>query len=149
MRYQQQVRHTSAFDAVRQEIGATVRHLIVATFLSIVLSAVLVEAVGMAITWAPPALPTHLAAGVVALALGYAAAVTVLFRALLRGIGRSAGWVTSEIEDATERMLHDGSRQHASGGTASMALAVPTTGTSPTQPLATLEHGMMAGIRAK
>lgn len=145
----QQMRHTGALGFVRHEIGATVRHLITATFLSIILGAVLVEATGMALTWTPPSLPTHLAAGVVALALGYAAAVTVLFRALLRGIERSAEWVTGEIEDATERVLHEGSQRHASSNMAHVVSATPSTGSTPTRPLSTLAEGVMSGIRSK
>lgn len=145
---QQPMRHPSVIGSVRHEIGATVRHVILVTLLTVVISALCVEAVGMALTWMLPTLPTHLAAGVIALALGYAAAVTILFQAVLRGIGQSAEWVTGEIEGATERILHDGSRQHAPASATPGAHVIPPTSPIPTRPLSTLGYGVMAGIHA-
>ena len=147
MRQQQQLRHASVFGFVRHEIGATLRHLIAAALLSALISAAIVEGVSISLTRTPPLLPTHLAAAIVALALGYAAAVTVLFRALLRGIGRSAEWVTSEIEEATERILHDGSQRLSPGGSERAAPASSASTSKPTRPVSTLEDGVMAGIR--
>lgn len=148
MRNQQQTRHLSVVGIMRQEIGATARHLIAATLLSVVISALVVEGVSVALTGTVPALPTHLAAGVVAVALGYAVAITVLFRAVLRGIGRGAGWVTSEFEVAAERVLHDGSPRVSSERGVHAMPTPPFAASNPTGAATMLEDGVIAGIRS-
>ncbi|HEV2238799.1 MAG TPA: hypothetical protein VGR57_19225 [Ktedonobacterales bacterium] len=128
------------------------RHLIVAVLLALALGAIAVEAVGAALTQAWPALPTHVAAGVVALLAGYAAAVTVLFRALLRAIGHSAEWVTNEIEQATSRILHENEPSPLAGRgrvhAGTVVSATPPPAPSRTAG-ATLEDGVIAGLRAE
>jgi hypothetical protein len=152
---QQLIPHPSVLGFVRQEIGQAMRHLITAVLLAIVCGALAVEAVSIALTHALPALPTHLAAGVVALTAGYAAAITVLFRVLLRAIGSSAEWVTNEIEQATRRVLHEGEpspihgrAQMYSGSVVDSAVMTPAPHGSAKPAGATLEDGVIVGLRA-
>ncbi len=151
MRQQTQHRHVRGF--VRQEIGAAMRHLLVALLVSVVGSAIAIESGAILLTGQAPTVATHITATIVAFALGYATAMTVLFRALLRGIRRGAAWVTNEFEETTRRILHfdDGQTQEKTQQ-AAMVTAVNTA----SSPLAsernlarhasTLEDGMLAGI---
>jgi hypothetical protein len=151
MRQQTQHRHLLGF--VRQEIGAAMRHLIVALLVSVVGSAIAIESGAILLTRQAPTLATHITATIVAFALGYATAMTVLFRALLRGIGRGAEWVTNEFEETTRRILHfDGGQTQER----TQQVAMGTVVTAAPMPLAsernlarhasTLEDGMLAGI---
>jgi hypothetical protein len=149
---QQQSTHPHVLGLVRQEIGHALLHLIVAVLLAIALGAIAVEAVGAALTQAWPTLPTHLAAGVVALMAGYAAAVTVLFGALLRAIAHSVEWVTNEIEQATSRILHE-NEPSPLAGRARMYAGTVVNASPPPAPAhtvgTTLEDGVIAGFRAE
>ena len=151
---QQQPLHPNVLGFVRQEIGQAVRHLILAVLLAIVFGLLAVEVVSIVVTHAWPAVPTHLAAAGFALMAGYADALTVLFRALLRAIGRSAEWVTDEVERATKRVLHEGEpsplggRQRLYAEHVVDATAAPEAPAAPAQRAGpTLEDGVVAGLR--
>jgi hypothetical protein len=149
---QQQVTHPNVLGLVRQEIGHAMLHLIAAVLLAIALSAIAVEAVGVALAQAWPSLPTHLTAGIVALLAGYAAAVTVLFLALLRALAHSVEWVTSEIEQATKRILHDNDPSPLAGRNRVRAGTVVNATPPPAHARtagATLGDGIIAGLRAE
>jgi hypothetical protein len=147
----QQVLRPDVLGLVRQEVGQAIRRLIAAVLLAIALGALAVEVAGMALTHAWPALPMHVAAAVVALLAGYAAAVTVLFRALLRAIGRSAEWVTNEVEQATKRVLHDAEPSPLAGRQRLYAKHVVDAAAAPAEPAPsagpTLHDGVVAGLR--
>jgi hypothetical protein len=149
---QQQVLHPDVLGLVRQEVGQALRHLIAAVLLAIAVGAVAVEMAGMVATHAWPALPTHVAAIVVALLAGYAAGVTVLFRALLRAIGRSAEWVTNEVEQAARRVLHEAEPSPFSGRQRLYAEHVVDAAAAPAEPAPsagpTLHDGVVAGLRS-
>lgn len=147
--------HPSVLGLLREEIGHAARHLIAGVLLAAAIGAVAVEAVGVALTQALPALPTHLAAAAVALTAAYAAAITVLFRVLLRAIGRSAEWFTTEIEQATKRILHEGEPSPLGGrerlyadNVVSSTVATPGASRGATGSGTMLEDGVLAGIRA-
>ncbi len=151
---QQQPVRSHVFGFVRQEVGQAVRRLIVAVLAAVVLGALAVEAASAIMTQAWPTLPAHVAAIIAALVVGYAAAITVLFRALLRAIGRSAEWVTNEMDQATKRILHENEpsplagRQrvyaaHAVSAVPAQAATVVSAG--PGGP--TLEDGVLTGLR--
>ncbi|MFI5272421.1 MAG: hypothetical protein ACHQ4H_05225 [Ktedonobacterales bacterium] len=144
---QRLIPHPSVLGFMRQEVGQAMRHLIAAVLLAFVCGAFAVEAVGMALTHTWPTLPTHLAAGVVALALGYAAAITVLFRVLLRAIGRSAESVTNEIEQATKRVLRESEPSPLAGRARMYANSIVSSTLVQATPGATLEDGVLAGLR--
>jgi hypothetical protein len=147
--------HPSVLGLLRQEIGHATRHLIAGVLLAAAFGAVAVEAAGVALTQALPALPTHLAAAAVALTAAYAAAITVLFRVLLRAIGRSAEWFTTEIEQATKRILHEGDSSPLGGrermyaeSVVSSTVATPGANGSAAPSGTMLEDGVIAGFRA-
>jgi hypothetical protein len=125
--------------------------LIAAVLLAIAVGALAVEVAGLVVTHAWPAIPTHVAAAVVALLAGYAVAVTVSFRALLRAIGRSAEWVTNEVEQATKRVLHEAEPKPLAGRQQLYAKHVVDAAPAPVEPAPsagpTLHDGVVAGLR--
>jgi hypothetical protein len=89
-------------------VGQTALHVVLATLGVMGLSALVVEGAGAALTQTWPALPTHLAAAIVALALGYATIVTGLLRSLLHSLANVVEWMTGELEEVTDRAIHAG-----------------------------------------
>jgi H+/gluconate symporter-like permease len=152
---QRQTHPTHILDYVRQEVGAAMRHLIVALLVAMI-GGLAVEIGELLMTRQEPTIATHITATVVALLLGYAVAITVLFRALLRGIGQGAEWVTNEIEEAAWRILHtggsetgEGTRRVATGNVVNAASAPLSSETAPAGHTPTLEDGMLAGFPAE
>lgn len=121
----------SAFLHVRRTIGRALRNVLLTGLVFAVIGALLTEAVGAYLTRSYPTGPTHIAALVIALAVGYAAAVTVAFRALLTSIIQSMEWVVSEMEKVANRVIQQAEtviRPGEGTGGRSGPLSAPRTG---------------------
>ena len=144
---QERTHPTRLLGQVRHEIAAAARHAVVALLVAVIGGALLVEVGEVVMTGQMPTVVTHITAAFVALVLGYAVAVTVLFRALLRGIGRGAEWVTDEFEEVTRRILHDDGKEPQE---ATQRVAMSGVGdSSPAAHTATLDDGLLAGFHAE
>jgi hypothetical protein len=123
----------SAIKHVRQAIGHAVQTVFVQGLVCAVIAAAVTEAIGAYFTRSLPTVPTHVAAVALALALGYAAAVTAAFRALVGSLGASVDWVVYEIEQVAGRVVHEAeSVSHQAGGAPSPSGATlpPPAGTA-------------------
>jgi hypothetical protein len=97
----------SAFQHLRGTLLHALRDIILLGLIGLVLGAIATEAVGVAMTGSLPTLPTHVAAGVVGLLLGYGVAATIAFSALLTGVVHSVEWVVDEIERLAGGVVHE------------------------------------------
>jgi hypothetical protein len=107
----------SAFGHLRHAIFGAVRGVVLAGLAFAALGAIGTEAVGAYLAQGVPTTGTHIAAVALALILGYAAALTVAFRALLGGIIHGMEWVVGEIEHLAGGVVRDAeSVLHLPGG---------------------------------
>lgn len=97
----------TAFHHLRRTLSRTVIDILLFGLIGVILGGVTTEAISAALTGSFPTTPTHVAAGVIAMLLGYAMALTVAFRALLRGITQSAEWVVGEVERVAGGVVHE------------------------------------------
>ncbi len=107
----------SAFGHLRHTIFGALRSMVLAGLIFAVLGAVGTEAVGAYLAQGVPTTGTHIAAIALALVLGYAALLTVAFRALLGGIIHAMEWVVGEVEHLAGGVVRDAeSVLHLPGG---------------------------------
>ena len=97
----------SAFQHLRGTLLHALRDIILFGLIALACGAIATEAVGVAMTGSLPTLPTHVAAGVVGLLLGYAVAASIAFSALLTGVVHSVEWVVDEIERLAGGVVHE------------------------------------------
>lgn len=97
----------SALHHLRRTLSRTLLDVLVFGLIGILIGGAATEVIGGVLTGAIPTTPTHVAAGVVAVLLGYAMAVTVAFRALLKAIAQSAEWVVDEVERVVGGVVHE------------------------------------------
>jgi hypothetical protein len=132
---------------LRRTLTRALRDVVVVGLIVAVLAAAATEAAGAVLTGSLPTLPTHVAAVAVGLSLGYAAAVTVAFRALLGGIIEAMEWVVAEVERLAGGVIREAetvlrpSERSASPSTPLVAARAGTSGST-----AGLSGGMIGGI---
>ena|SRR5579864_1360389 len=97
----------TAFQHLRRTLSRTLLDMLVFGLIGVLVGGIATEAIGEILTRSVPTTSTHVAAGVIAALLGYAMAVTVVFRALLMGIAQSAEWVVSEVERVVGGVVHE------------------------------------------
>lgn len=97
----------SAFQHLRGTLFHALRDIILFGLIGLALGAIATEAVGMAMTGSLPTLPTHVAAGVVGLLVGYAIAATIACGAVLTGVVHSMEWVVDEVERLAGGLVHE------------------------------------------
>lgn len=97
----------TAFQHLRRTLSRTLLDMLVLGLIGVLVGGIATEAVGEILTRSVPTTSTHVAAGVIAALLGYATAVTVVFRALLMGIAQSAEWVVGEVERVVGGVVHE------------------------------------------
>jgi hypothetical protein len=116
----------SAFQHLRGSLLHALRDIILFGLVGLVLGAIATEAVGVAMTGSLPTLPTHVAAGVVGLLLGYAVAATIAFSVLLTGVVHSVEWVVDEIERLAGGVVHEAESALHPAEQPILAAAAPT-----------------------
>lgn len=97
----------SAFDHMRHAVTTALRDVVVSGLVCLSMGAVVTEVVAYVLTGVVPSTPTHIAAGVIGLMCGYAAAVTALLAAVLRSLGASMEWVIGEVERVAGGAIHE------------------------------------------
>ncbi len=107
MKRSQQNPPQTAFHHLRHTLSHALLDILVFGLIGVIVGIAATEIIGWLLTGSVPTTPTHVAAGVVAALLGYAMAVTVAFRALLRGIAQSAEWVVDEVERLVGGAVHE------------------------------------------
>jgi hypothetical protein len=112
---------TPSYEPPSRHIFRALRHalrdVLVGWFVFALIGAAATEAIGAYLTRSAPDLSTHIAAVAMALTMGYAAAVTVALRAVIRSLVGSMEWVAGEVERLTGRVVHEAeSFVHESGG---------------------------------
>lgn len=132
------------FHAVRQAI----LYIAIAGVAGAILGIVATEAIGAAVTHAAPAGPTHIAALVVGLLLGYAAAATAIIWALIVGLADAIRAIAGDLEHAGERVVHEletlaGARGQQSTTTVTSPVV---TGTVVSGDPPAVRTGVMAGV---
>jgi len=138
----------SAFQHLRGTLLHALRDIILFGLIGLALGAIATEAVGVAMTGSLPTLPTHVAAGVVGLLVGYAVAATIAFGALLTGVVNSMEWVVDEVEHLAGGLVHEAESalrlpEHAPPPA---PVAAPVGGGSRSVPSGLSTGGMIAGI---
>jgi hypothetical protein len=125
------------------------RDIILFGLIGLTLGAIATEAVGVAMTGSLPALPTHVAAGVVGLLVGYAVAVTIAFSALLTGVVHSMEWVVDEVEHVAGGLVHqaESALRLPEYLPPAAPVAAPAGGDSMRVPAGLSTGGMIAGIQ--
>ena len=141
----------SAFQHLRRTLFRALRNIIVFGLIGVVLGTAATEAVGAAVTGSVPTPPTHVAAGVVGLLLGYAVAVTVAFGALLTGLVESMEWVVGEVERLASGVVREAESvlhlpEHATPA-APAAVPAPARVGSVSGPAGRPSGGMIGGIQ--
>lgn len=102
---------------LRDELSRALLDILIAGLIGVIVGGMATEAAVWIVTGAVPQEPAHIAAALVALLLGYALALTVAFRALLRGIVQSAEWAFGEVERLVNVGAHEAeSVVHAAQG---------------------------------
>jgi hypothetical protein len=91
------------FRAIRQAILT----IAIAGVSAAIVGIVAAEVIGAALTRALPGGPTHIAALVVGVLLGYAAAATATIWALVTGVAEAIGAVAGDVERAGERVVYE------------------------------------------
>jgi hypothetical protein len=97
----------SAFEHVRTAVFHWLRTMVLMGLVFAAIGAAVTEAIGAALARSWPPAPAHVAAAVIGLALGYAAAVTVALRATLGGVVGSLEWIAGQIEEMANRVVRD------------------------------------------
>ncbi|HEX9037667.1 MAG TPA: hypothetical protein VF808_11830 [Ktedonobacterales bacterium] len=97
----------AALHHLRRTLSHTLTDILLFGLIGAVVGGGSAEVVGWVLTGSVPNAPTHVAAVVVAVLLAYAMALTVAFRALLKGITQSAEWVVGEVERVVGGVVHE------------------------------------------
>jgi hypothetical protein len=96
----------TATEGVFRAIRQAILYIAIAGVLGAIVGIGATEAIGAALARALPGGSTHIAALVVGLLLGYAAAATATIWALISGIAQTIGTVAVDLERAGERVVH-------------------------------------------
>lgn len=134
------------FHAIRQ---ATL-YIAIAGVAAAIVGIVATEAIAAALTRSLPGGPTHIAALVVGLLLGYGAAATATIWALITGLAETIRAIAGDLEQAGQRVVHELETLAGIGDghspTGTQALAVLGSTVRHEQP--TTMRGVMSGIVA-
>jgi hypothetical protein len=136
----------SAFQQLRGTLFHALRDIILFGLIGLALGVIATEAVGMAMTGSLPTRPTHVAAGVVGLLVGYGVAATIAFSALLTGVVHSVEWAVDEVERVASGIAHEAETAlHPTEHSPSAAPALSSVGTDGTRPPLGMSPGQMIG----
>lgn len=142
----------SALQHLRRTLFGALRGIFVFGLLGLLAGIAGTEAAGAILTGALPTLPTHIAAGVIGVLLGYALSLTVAFRALLLGLVQSMEWVVGEVERLAGGVVHEAEsvlhlpQDVARAATSAIApVPAPVGGTGASGASGGMPHGGMIG----
>ncbi len=136
----------SGTQRVMRTLRQGVRNILLGWLAFALLGAVVTELMGWYLTRSLPTGPTHVAAVTIALLLGYAAAVTVAFRALLHSLVESVEWVGSELKRLAGRVFHEADTVTPPAAARQAGLAVAASGRAATWSADGFSDGVIGGL---